>query len=70
MNVNTSSKVKKRLIPKSLKKKDIDNDYLDHFEGAQDGDSGITLPNKIEVSFIIRKIKVNLIKSNLMLFST
>ncbi|TIC75853.1 kinase-like protein [Wallemia mellicola] len=41
--------IKKRFIPKSLKKKD-DNSYSDIYyqDGVQQGDAGITLPNKIE----------------------
>lgn len=45
--------IKKRFIPKSLKKKE-ENSYSDIFyqDGVQQGDAGITLPNKIEVRYI------------------
>lgn len=46
--------IKKRFIPKSLKKKD-DNSYSDIYyqDGVQQGDAGITLPNKIEVRSLL-----------------
>ena len=45
-----AERVKKRLIPKSLKRRDehgVQGYYVD--EGVQAGDDAITLPNKIEV---------------------